>query len=642
MCNTFECLVAFFWDGEAAMIRTRFHSAIFLAVIMVSAFSAAGLAHGATLQDAKSAPETEGASPSTTPSTVLKTSANLVLVDVVVTNRGKPVLAIPMSRFHVFENGKERPIVAFDEHRPAQSEPNVAALKAQLASLPSQTFTNLPLYPSTGVVNVMLLDALNTPMADQAEARAQMIEYMKTVPAGTSMAIFTLASHLQMVEGFTTNAAKLAAAMKSKGTASSQSVITEPQNSSAQRDIEQAVADVGADSDSPSPEVIGAMLQFESDLTDFQTNMRVRMTLDALDELARYLSGIPGRKNVIWFSGSFPITLNPDENQTSYRNVENYSELIRQTSDLLTAARVAVYPIDARGLFNSPTARADYMPSPNTMSVSNRGRLSRGSVAANVDRDAMRSLDRAEREHDSMTTIAEETGGRAFYNRNDLKAAVADAINNGESFYTLGFVPAGKLDGHFRKIKVGLSGGRYELAYRLGYYADPSNRRSEHNRGVEGSSQAAILHGAPDSTQVLFAARVLPATDPEFKGLKMPGDPVGEMASKLKGPLRRYLVDFTVDALTLKFNSEVGGMREDEVEFVLMAYDASGNRVNYQDHSYVIRLNSERYAWTMAHGLRARMALDLPAGRESLRVAVVDLDTQHTGSLEVPLTIAAK
>jgi hypothetical protein len=83
-----------------------------------------------------------------------------------------------------------------------------------------------------------------------------------------------------------------------------------------------------------------------------------------------------------------------------------------------------------------------------------------------------------------------------------------------------------------------------------------------------------------------------------------------------------------------------GGQRQARIELVLMAYGADGNRVNYEDRSFAITLNPDRYALTMKHGVHGLMMLDLPAGQESLRAAVIDLNTQHTGSLEVPLTIA--
>ena len=616
-------------------VRTSAALAFFCLLIAASA----AIGQSAAQSAAQSAPSANAASSSAGPSTLFQASANLVLVDVVATDHGKPVLDIAQSRFHVFEDGKERPIATFDQHRPSQAPADAASIAAQIAALPAHTYTNLPIYPDTGVVNVLLLDALNTPVKDQAEARREMIEYMGDIPRGTPMAFFTLASHLQLVEGFTTDATRLAKVLKSKAAASSQSVVSEPQSTSAQMMLEQEAADLEMD---PAPPVLAiqALEQFEADLTTFQTDLRVRMTIDAMDELARYLSAIPGRKNLIWFSGSFPVTLDPDNNQTGYRNAESYADQIREASDLLTAARVAVYPVDARGLMTSPTTDASYVPSPNSMTVSNSGKASSHSPSSNIESDNTKFMTQSGEEHDSMKLIAEETGGKAFFNSNDLKGAVADAMNVGDSYYTIGFVPRGKLDGHYRRIKVDADGGHYDLAYRNGYYADRGNKPSDHNPGGPNLIDAATLHGAPSSTQVIFAARVLPATDPAFADVTMEKGAIGAMASKLKGPLRLYIVDFTVDPTTVTFNSAAGDAHEAQMEFALTAYDQDGNRVNYMDRSFQINLNPERYTWTLDHGLHARMALDLPMAQSSLRIVVQDLSAGRAGSLEVPIAAA--
>jgi hypothetical protein len=242
-----------------------------------------------------------------------------------------------------------------------------------------------------------------------------------------------------------------------------------------------------------------------------------------------------------------------------------------------------------------------------------------------------------------MKLIAEQTGGKAFFNSNDLKSAVAEAVEDGDSYYTIGFVPS-KLDGHYRRIKVNVNDSHCDLAYRKGYYADPSNKPSGRNPGGPNPIDAAALHGAPASTQVIFAARVLPATDPALAGTKMEKGTIGQMAASLKGPLRRYFVDFTVDPTTLMFAAagDAGGTHQARVEFALMAYDQAGNRVNYVDQGFTVDLNPEHYARTMSHGYRARLALDLPAGQGFLRVVVLDHNTGHTGSLEILLKAAGK
>ena len=58
--------------------------------------------------------------------------------------------------------------------------------------------------------------------------------------------------------------------------------------------------------------ILANLQQFEAEQQSFQLQLRARYTLDALNQLARYMSALPGRKNLIWFSGSFPVNILPD------------------------------------------------------------------------------------------------------------------------------------------------------------------------------------------------------------------------------------------------------------------------------------------------------------------------------------------
>lgn len=580
------------------------------------------------------------------PATVLHAQTNLVLVDVVVLDRGKPVHGLSKSRFHVFEDGHEQAISSFDEHQPPVMPPNAAKVTADIAALPPHTYTNVSPYPDTGTVNVLLLDALNTPLADQQQARKDMVEYLTKIPQGTPVAIFTLASRLQLVTGFTTNAAQLADAVKTRS-ASSQSVVLEEQADSTQSVMDSQIANMEMDG-LPS-DAIGALQEFEADFTAFQTNLRVQMTLDAFQELARYLSGVPGRKNVIWFSGSFPITIDPDPSlPRSFRNVEEYATQIRQTGSLLTAARVAVYPVDARGLFTSPTTAVNYTPAPPAPASrpARGGSVQRGTPPGTggdpVQKDYTKFLNQTAEEHESMDTIAEETGGKAFYNANNLKAAAEDAIEDGSSYYTIAYDPGPqKFDGSFRRIKVSVEKGSFKLAFRNGYYADPAYGPGMGIQNPEGANliRSAILHGAPPSTQLHFMARVLPATDPLLKDAKIPDGPAGKMAASIKGTPHRYVIDMDIDPRGFLFSDAPDGGHETKMEFVLVDYDTDGNVLNSQDQAMDVTLKTQQYETILKGGLHARIFIDVPAGRESLRIAVQDLNAGRAGSLEVPLMV---
>jgi len=598
---------------------------------------------------ASPAPQAQAAASQTVPAytpnaapTVLRANANLVLIDVVVTDHSNAVHGLDRSRFHVFEDGREQAITTFDEHQPSPAIANAATQPA----LPPHTYTNIPAFPPSPAVNVLLLDGLNTPMQNQMQVRRQMIEYMGKIEPGTSLAIFTLASRLRMVEGFSTDAAQRAKALKGGKAGPQTSVVLDPQSDQAldasigdMANMSASLASVGGNDNA-----IVEMQQFQADITAFQTDQRVRMTLDAMQQLARYLSGVPGRKNLIWFSGSFPIALDPDDSlKNPFEGMRNYTDDIRETSELLSAARVAVYPVDARGLMTPPTSDASYDPSTNIMNATvNGGRGgTRSTATANKpspSKDYAAFVKATMQEQATMQQIAAETGGHAFVNTNGLKDAVASAVANGSSYYTIGYSPAGQpFDGEFRKVQVHVDHGDYKLAYRNGYYADPVDKPSAHNPRATSLIMAATLHGAPPSTQIPFQARILAASDPLLQGAKMPEGPAGEATATLKGPLHRVIAEIKVDPRELDYEESPDGSHRAKVEFTVVGYDAEGHRLNYQDRGFQVNPTPEQYARALAAGISIRMALDLPVGRAWLRIAVHDLNADRAGSLEAPV-----
>ena len=574
------------------------------------------------------------------PAAVLHTTTSLVLVDVVATEHGNAIHGLNQGQFHIFEAGREQTISSFDEHRP---EAAPAAASPAAPPLPPHVYSNVPVYAEAGAINVLLLDGLNTPAADQMEVRRQMIQYLGKIPPGTSLAVFTLASRLRLVQGFTTNVAELAKAMQNPKAGVQPSVVLNPQNDT----VLDSMNATAANTPWLSPEALSAMLQFQADLTAFQVDMRVGMTIEALQQLARYLSAIPGRKNLIWFSGSFPIALDPDDSLRSpFQAMRSYTEQMKQAAELLSAARVAVYPVDARGLMTFPSSDASYAGAPALQSSGTRTQGIKNAAvgsATNVGRDNRNFLQEVQTSQAGMEQIAAETGGKAFINTNGLKEAVGHAVENGSSYYTVGYVPGAKdFDGQYHKLQVRLDNCDCQLAYRQGFYADPPDKPSNRLPGSVSPIVPATLHGAPPSTQILFQDQVFPASNPVFQGVKLPDGPAGKMAESLKKPAQRYLVDLTVDAHGLAFDTLPDGAHQAQMEFALVAYDAEGSRVNYLDRVYAMKIVPDQFERTLARGIHVRLALDLPPGQGFLRIALHDLSVDRAGSLEIPLTVAPK
>jgi VWFA-related protein len=137
-----------------------------------------------------------------------QSNVRVVLLDVVVSDgNGNPINGLTQDDFRVFEDGKPQKIASFKEH-------NGAPLKmVDLPSMPPGTYTNYPAVENADSINVILMDSLNTQTLDQEYVHQQIIKYLKTIPPGARVAIFTLSSRLRMVQEFTTDSSQLLAAL---------------------------------------------------------------------------------------------------------------------------------------------------------------------------------------------------------------------------------------------------------------------------------------------------------------------------------------------------------------------------------------------------------------------------------------------
>ena len=291
--------------------------------------------------------------PATAPT--IKARAQIVIVDVVVTDKNQnPVHNLKQSDFNVLENNSPQTISHFEEHiYPNPKAPPVE----RLPPMPPGVFTNYSPEPPSDAINIILLDTLNTQMKDQSYVRAQLKQYLNTAKPGIRTAIFGLTSRLILLQGFTSNPEILKSIIDKKNPGSSP-LLDDPVGTGGVEPLSDQLSDI-LGNDPTAAQVIANMQQIEADNQAFQLQLRVDYTLDAMNLLARYLSGLPGRKNLIWFSGSFPLNVFPDTDlQQPFSIVANYDDQLRETSRLLTAAQVAVYPVDARGLFSNPSMSA--------------------------------------------------------------------------------------------------------------------------------------------------------------------------------------------------------------------------------------------------------------------------------------------
>ncbi len=454
-----------------------------------------------------------------------RVTSRIVEVSVVAEDKqGRPVVDLEAGELVLSDGGRPERIVSFS----AQPLPAAAATAA-----PPGTFTNRFDRQADGSssVTAILFDGLNTPMARQSYARQQILAFLKQVQPGDTMALYTLGRGLNVLQDLTRDPQPLV------------------------RALEQYRGELSPESGVARLDTAGTRLErFGSWLDELETNLiehyakdRALRTLRSLVAIANHLEKVPGRKNLVWVSGSFPVWIGRDRVRLPERPGPGEQDLwpeIDRAARALNSANLAVYPVDARGLM----APLDYQPE--------RATISREMQLANRSGFA------------TMDTLAERTGGKAFYNDNDLGRAFRRAAEDSRVAYRLGYQPShDEWNGKFREIRIAVKRPGVRLRHRRGYFAQPDEPSDDWYRsGVLG----AAMWSPADATGLGLTVRPLPAA-PDALDLEIRIDardlsllPVGD---GWQGRLDVWLVQLGPGGALLDTVSHVAGLSLDRLTF---------------------------------------------------------------------------
>lgn len=562
--------------------------------------------------------------------TTLRVTSRAVVLDVLVTGKdGKPVQGLHQNDFTVTEQGKPQTISFFEEHHLDQP-----VAPAPMPKLPPNVFSNFSPYPLPPAVNVLLLDSLNTRMASQSWVHTQALKFLANTKPGTRTAIFTMGLGFHFIQGFTSDPAVLVAALKNKKNNEVQrsaSLIGQDELNTQQNLLGMMSAPEGNGATAASPEAIAALTAFFQENNTQESVDRYFLTLENLQRLATFLNSFPGRKNVIWFSESIPAIFLLAPGSTQVEENPRLDNELEKTMAMLSAARVALYPVDARGVEGNSLYNAEtVLPTASQPSqMIGAGGLLAGTLTSD---DAGRNMDQI-----SMQTFAEETGGRAFMNTNGFAQVIDKITASSEDFYTLSYAPADtKMNGAYRKIDVKVSGGRYNLAYRRGYYAVDEGIPG---RAIETRDQAlhaiAAQHNGAVDPLLPFMSLGMPQSDQILYEAKVTPEPPGASGPD-KGKLR-YGIDFAVDIRDLMLVLDPDGKHRGVLNITLLVYDRYGNVVSHQEHLAALVIPTDAYAAFQTTGLQLHADIAIPKGNYWLRTGIYDENTRKVGTLEIPL-----
>lgn len=305
--------------------------------------------------------------------------------------------------------------------------------------------------------------------------------------------------------------------------------------------------------------------------------------------MANHLAGMPGRKELIWVSEAFPADLHLEGAAARTKSErwpieDEMDEVVRA----LSAADVAVYPVDARGLMQ----REQILQSESLHSM----------AAETVVRQAI------------MWKLAEFTGGRPCFYAGDLVRAIRAAVDDAA------------------------------MTYELGYYADDSNDATRaHSIAVSvrqmgthvltrgGYLRAPPRQLTPQGRRALLANAARSPLDATGVGMSVR---VKDVTAAAGAQLLEARVEFGAQDVAF---AERDGQRTGAVDVVFVQLDAKNRIVDSSDETFELKFSPERFRQVLKDGLNYSKRIAIEGDAATLRVVVRDATTGVVGSVSIPL-----
>ena len=537
---------------------------------------------------------------------ILRLEVRRIPVDVVVLDRqGNPVKGLTAADFEVKEDGAVQEIKSFDStdgSKPSYKPP-------KLPTLPANTYVNVPDTEERGPLYILYFDMVNMGQDDQMSFHKELLKFVDNAQPGTRMMLILNTDRMHILQGFTTDHELIRqAVLNNKG---------------------------------PGPHIPDVFIYGEN-----YGRWDARAALGNLNWIAEYMNGIPGRKNLLWLSSEFPIPVAPavvGTGQTGGGAPSNPSaggggpvaldlvtllaDAMKNTYSNMMKSQIALYPIDVSGVTGG-------LP-----------------------------------KYDLMNMIAESTGGRGYYSSNHPQELIDRAVVHGETYYTLTYAPQKTgLDDKPRHIQVKLVGNHpgLQLTYRTLYYAvpdDPEDIDKQHKKDVvqarflkakaEDTLYANMEHGAPMVHDLLFSVHFAAvdkphmATDKEMASLEdspaffRTRKPNRQLKPLPPVRLQKYRIDYGVIDPELRRIASIPGTQP-TIEFAVSAFNSEGATLNCmlnQGTPSGAGSGADASGKKQAPIFRAQQELEVPEGAAYIRVAVRDMTTNRTGTLEATLPL---
>jgi len=535
-------------------------------------------------------------------------STVLVQVPVVVTDKsGAHIHNLNKEDFVVQENGKEQKINTFEEITP---------VKVALPSPPAKPkeFSNLSVDPSQPrTLSIIAIDSINTPYLDQAYGRRQLIKYLsENLDPGQTIGLVMIgAKGVRVLQSLTSDPAQLIAAVKkvrgempamqgydteARVAAAGQSAFDTPSSNSV------PIGGFAGDSDAiPQIDIAGQLQDFvlkgDAIAGAYQQNLAIETTLRAFLQISNYVSGIPGRKALIWATGSFPFTIDSPSTVPGGQ----LTALYERTMAALNQSQLSVYPVDIRGLVaNSVAGDATY----------SGGKFGPQMTNAAVGRSWLQASSL-----DTLRDFAAMTGGRAFYNTEDLAGSFHRAAEDASSYYLLGYY----LDTHndkpgWRQLKVKVNKPGVEVRARSGFFVSNATMNVAAGRAFD---EQLALESPIDATSIPITLHWLDIT------------PDGE----------KRKVGFSIAVAKDGIFIDESALNRFSIDLAAVVTDDKGGNAGNFSQPLQGTIKPEAMVVVKTQGISYHNLIEVAPGKYTVHMMVRDNLSGKIGSVSAPLTV---
>jgi VWFA-related protein len=493
------------------------------------------------------------------------------LVEVVVvaeTKKGEPVTDLKQEDFSLSDGGRKEPISVFTAGKTKESG-------AKLMPLPAGTFSNRFDWsgPASSGITVILIDGLNTRIQDQPYVGMQVRKFLSQLKPGSNVGLYVMGRGPRVLQEVTGDVSAL-----NKALADYRGELT-PSLDAPLYDMDMSAA----------MHFDAWLGELTFGLVDYFDRDRSLRTVRLLESIANHLYRLPGRKNLIWVSGSFPDWILVNSASWKMKPGSAKTNLKREIERAIRAlgnASIAIYPVDARGLISPQEYNADR----------DVIRLQSGWSDTVTSRN--------------MNAWAERTGGLAFYNTNDLQGALQQASNDRQASYLLGFYPSHKSwNGDFRSIKISVARPDVQLRYRSGYFAQPEVPA---DTGYRQALLDAAMWNPIDATQLGLTV--------QFSGSRQ------AMACRL---------DIDPAEVSFQLSDDVS---ECGLDIWLVQFGPGDTHLKTAGHTANLRLKQPEYKSAMeARTVSVTVPLELLPETALVRILVRDIRSGALGSISIPI-----